>query len=195
MYLDTKIRSFSSCSISYLSDVRFSRNQNAGKLVKRSTENIKIVCTYVTAEDAGSSFPANHGKLFPRAFYARHGTERTSQSSQHQHSTQRCEFPVFRSVDSLIYSIHQTKNWCISPMCSAVQCISSSSKARGDFASNLLSTHCFLTGHSRNPMQRAPIFVFGKSDRGRDWQKSWIRLVKSETNTFIETAAQNLRLG
>jgi hypothetical protein len=84
-------------------------------------------------------------------------------------------------VDSLIYSIHQTKNWYISPMCSAVQC-SSSSKARGDFASNLLSTHCFLTGHSRNPMQRASIFVFGKSDRGRGWQKSWIRSVKSETN-------------
>ena len=99
----------------------FSRNQNAGKLVKRCTENIKIVCTYVTAEDAGSSFPANHGKLFPRAFYARHGTERTSQSSQHQHSTQRCEFPVFRLVDSLIYSIHQTKNLYISPMCSAMQ--------------------------------------------------------------------------
>ena len=89
----------------------FPGTKNAGKLVKRCTENIKIVCTYVTAVDAGSSFPANHGKLFPRAFYARHGTERTSQSSQHQHTTHhRCEFPVFRSVDSLIYSIHQTKN-------------------------------------------------------------------------------------
>ena len=32
-------------------------------------------------EHAGSSFPANHGKLFPRAFYARHGTERTRQNS------------------------------------------------------------------------------------------------------------------
>ena len=65
----------------------FPGTKNAGKLVKRCTENIKIVCTYVTAVDAGSSFPANHGKLFPQAFYARLGTELTNQSSQHQYST------------------------------------------------------------------------------------------------------------
>ena len=173
IYVDTKIGSCSSCTscrdsclIPYLSDAGFSRIQNAVKLVKKCTENIKIVYTYVTAEDAGSSFPANHGKLFPRAFYARHGTERTSQSSQHQHSTQRCKFIVFRSV-----YIQSTRGKTDFFHLCAVQC-SSSGKVRGDFASNLLSTHCFLTGHSRNPMQRASIFVFGKSDRGRGWQKS-----------------------
>ena len=49
-----------------------------------------------------------------------------------------------------------------------------------------------FTGHSRNPMQRASISVFGKSDHSRGWQKSWIRLVKSETNTVYSGNSKRL---
>ena len=95
IYVNTKIGSClsctscrDSCSISYLSDEGFYRKVGWKGILK--TKKLYVSNTiYVTAEDSGSSFPANHGKLFPRAFYARHGTELTNQSSQHQHSTQR----------------------------------------------------------------------------------------------------------
>ena len=191
IYVDTNIGSCSSCtscrdsySISYLSDAGFSREQNAGNLVKRCMYLKHQNCMYLCyCWRCGFIFSCQSWKTIPTGILCqtRYWTDKPKLTASTLNSEVWVSCFLFGGFTNIFNPPDEKLIYFTYVQCNVVVVV----KRGGILLPICWALTASFTGHSRNPMQRASISVFGKSDRSRGWQKSWIRLVKSETNTYM----------